>query len=320
MKIFAYLEQRPERTRHLLGLDVEELTALIDYLQHPQQSWNRPEDEEKRLRAKGGGAKPKLSFQQEVELTLFVLRQGVSFEVAGLMYGLSTTQAHTIFHRWQVRLRECLPASLFEEYERLGLELEEPEEGEVWVVDSWEQPRQRPQEKLEQKKHYSGKKRQHTFKGQLFVPVEHSEIIDVIPSVRGPSSDITLFRQQKQRFSQEQEFLGDKAYVGDEQVLTPTKKPKGGELTSEQKQRNKEISAPRIVVEHMIRRLKIFRIVQQRFRHHPSKHGDFISVVCALVRIRLGTLNLTHFAQALWPSQEEIRESDGEVAKMAFAS
>lgn len=40
----------------------------------------------------------------------------------------------------------------------------------------------------------------------------------------------------------EQRYLGDKAYVGDEQILTPTKTSKGGELSAQQKERNRELS------------------------------------------------------------------------------
>ncbi len=56
---------------------------------------------------------------------------------------------------------------------------------------------------------------------------------------RGPASDINLFRQQQAKFSTEQKFVGDKAYVGAARTTTPTKKPKGGELTTEQQEENK---------------------------------------------------------------------------------
>ncbi len=42
---------------------------------------------------------------------------------------------------------------------------------------------------------------------------------------RGPASDINLFRQQQAKFSNEQKFLGDKAYVGAARTTTPTNIP-----------------------------------------------------------------------------------------------
>ena len=47
-------------------------------------------------------------------------------------------------------------------------------------------------------------------------------------------------------------------------VKMPTKKPKGKELTPEQKQKNKEISSFRILVEHAIGGVKRCRIVKER--------------------------------------------------------
>ena len=49
-------------------------------------------------------------------------------------------------------------------------------------------------------------------------------------------------------------------------VLMPTKKPKGKELTAEQKLQNKEISSIRIIVEHAIGGVKIWRITKDTYR------------------------------------------------------
>lgn len=49
------------------------------------------------------------------------------------------------------------------------------------IVDSCEQPRQRPKGSEEQKKFYSGKKKSHTWKNQFIVTPNGQEIVDVIP-------------------------------------------------------------------------------------------------------------------------------------------
>ena len=43
-----------------------------------------------------------------------------------------------------------------------------------------------------------------------------------------------------------QEFVEDKAYVGAARTTTATKKPKGGELTSEQQEENKRCDPGRV--------------------------------------------------------------------------
>jgi hypothetical protein len=160
------------------------------------------------------------------------------------------------------------------------------------IVDSMEQPRERPGDNQEQKKYFSGKKKQHTFKNQIISMPEAREIVDVVVGVKGPTSDISLFRHQQQKFNAEQLFKGDKAYIGGRNISTPHKKPRNGELTAEQKGENKVFSSNRVFVEHMIRVVKIFRIASERFRLHTDIYEQIILTVCGLVRLRIGSLIL----------------------------
>jgi len=66
-------------------------------------------------------------------------------------------------------------------------------------------------------------------------------------------------------------MLPDLAYQGEDLIETPIKTPKNGKLTIDQKKENKEFSSKRILVEHRIRSVKIFRVVQERFRLNPLK-------------------------------------------------
>ena len=82
------------------------------------------------------------------------------------------------------------------------------------ILDSSEQPRQRPESSEEQKKWYSGKKKNHTFKNQLIVLPSGEDIVDIDVGCLGKTSDITLFRGRKSLFSEQQKFMRDKAYIG----------------------------------------------------------------------------------------------------------
>ena len=192
--------------------------------------------------------------------------------------------------------RELLPGSLLEELknqpQNQQMLLELLEEIEL-LVDSTEQDRQRPQNYQEQKKFFSGKQRAHTFKNSVISCSKGQDIIDVSVGARGPASDINLFRQQQAKFSPEQEFVGDKAYVGAARTTTPMKKPKGRELTTEQQEENQEISSRRIFIEHLIRRLKIFRIAAETFPLNPEHYKTVILTICGLVRLRLGTFSFS---------------------------
>jgi len=70
-------------------------------------------------------------------------------------------------------------------------------------------------------------------------------------------------------------------------IETPIKKPRNGELTIEQKDENQKFSSKRIFVEHRIRSVKIFRVVQDRFRLNSKKYEQVIMTICGLVRLRL---------------------------------
>jgi hypothetical protein len=65
------------------------------------------------------------------------------------------------------------------------------------------------------------------------------------------------------------------------ETVQPTKKPKGKELTAEQKQRNRSISQERITIEHSIGGVKIFRIVKDIVRLRSLEVRDKIMEVCS---------------------------------------
>jgi len=293
---FHYIQQYPKRTKQLLGISQEQFQQLLVQAKsrHSQQQAAR-EKNKVRLNAKGGGRKAKLSLDEEVCLCLFYLRQMPTFEVLGLHFGISKTEANDTFHYWLKLLRELLPASLFEQVEHhksdYALVVELLSQFRL-TVDSTEQPRERPGDDRAQRECFSGKKKQHTFKNQLITLPEGKDIVDVLVGANGPTSDINLFRIQQQKFDSEQSFEGDKAFVGGKNIKTPDKKPKKRELTDQQKAENKVLSSKRIFVEHVIRLLKIFRIARERFRLHSDTYEQVILTVCGLVRLRIGAFVL----------------------------
>ena len=57
-----------------------------------------------------------------------------------------------------------------------------------------------------------------------------------------------------------------KHILGELVIDTPDKKTRIQDITSEQKQENQKKARKRIVVEHLIRLVKNFRVVAERFR------------------------------------------------------
>ena len=82
------------------------------------------------------------------------------------------------------------------------------------------------------------------------------------------------------------ELLQDTGYQGyahkNITIIMPTKKPKGKELTQEQKDKNKEISSKRVLIEHVIGGVKILRIVKDEIRIYKETTRNLVmKTACA---------------------------------------
>ena len=154
--------------------------------------------------------------------------------------------------------------------------------------------------------YYSGKKKQFTLKTQFVTDGEH-HIEAISTSVAGTTHDKKLSDQVHtiERLPDGVEVDADKGYQGldkqvdlvtvhnaetDEQqqaprlsVRTPFKKPKGGDLTDEQKAFNRQLDSIRVPVEHCIGWVENWAIIATRFRCAHSIYTLVMRVVCGLV-------------------------------------
>ena len=94
--------------------------------------------------------------------------------------------------------------------------------------------------------------------------------------------------------------LGDKGYQSQahSEIISPHKKPKGGELTPEQRQENRQIAQQRIYVEHSIRRIRGWRILREDYRlgvglfPNDSIERRLLTCMCPLsTRVRVPLAN-----------------------------
>ena len=71
-------------------------------------------------------------------------------------------------------------------------------------------------------------------------------------------------------------------------ILMPIKKPKGKELTEEEKVHNKAISKVRVLIEHSISGVKRCRIVKDRLRNWKQEFADTVMLIaCGLHNLRI---------------------------------
>ncbi len=234
--VFDYIQKYPQRTKQLLGISHEQYQGLMKAaLEENIKIQTEKEKHKIRINSRGGGRKELLSSTQQVCLCLFYLRQIPTFEILGMLFGVSKSEAHITFHYWIKILRKILPPSLLEQVEDKEGDLiivQEVLTNFKLLVDSLEQPIERPSDNEKQKKFYSGKKKQHTLKNQLVSLPNGQDIVDVEVGFPGPTADINLFREQQNKFDEEQGFEADKAYQGGKNITTPHKKKRKRELNS----------------------------------------------------------------------------------------
>jgi len=220
-------------------------------------------------------------------MALLYLRHNVSHEVVGSFFSFSADTSENAFHDLVPIFRDLFPKEKWEAEKkwRKSESSWTPDDVERTIIDSFETPIPRPSLNDRQKRVYSGKKKRHTLKTQVITD-QNGEILDVNAGHRGPAADVKIYNQFPPAPPLESKpRLGDKAYVGAKpEVQTPRKKPKGGELTAEEKEENKRISSQRVRVEHGIRRIKAFRIMRDEYRHAMGLFPMVASAVIGLIQ------------------------------------
>ena len=101
--------------------------------------------------------------------------------------------------------------------------------------------------------------------------------------------DFKLFVQSRLAMHPQTECLADSGYLGlkksHNNSRLPAKKSKLHPLTREQKADNRRLSRERFVVEHIIRSVKIFRILAERYRNRRKRFGLRFNLIAALYNL-----------------------------------
>jgi hypothetical protein len=118
-----------------------------------------------------------------------------------------------------------------------------------------------------QKEYYSGKAHGHTLKAQV-VSDHDANLLDVSGLVPGSIHDYTIFKDSRWFRLLKDCVVGvDRAYTGIEEThpeaRVPYKKPKGGQLTKQQRAWNSKQASWRVFVEHAIAKLKQWKVVRR---------------------------------------------------------
>ncbi len=162
------------------------------------------------------------------------------------------------------------------------------EDAQALLIDATEQPVERPQRS--QVCYYSGKKKRHTIKNEVVI-TEAERIVSVSSSAPGTVHDITI-RRRGPPLPEGSNGYGDSGYQGYQEdhpdFDMPYKKPKKGKLTKVEKEYNHALSRFRVRVEHIIGRMKIFRILADRYRYPRSRHSVKFAIIASITNMLAG--------------------------------
>jgi len=276
---YERIKKKPQLFRQLTGVTVEKFNELLKQLEEEYEKWNKSRlNKRKRQRKIGGGNQFKLCLADKLLLTLMYYRLYITGDFLGFIFGLDESN----IGRNRKPIEEML-AKIFKIPED-KIEMQEDELLEIFF-DGTEQQINRPKKK--QKQYYSGKKKKHTVKYQIVVAKkkdtkkEKLRIISVSKKFKGKTHDKKMYDKTDVKKPPGVKGKGDQGYVGTDLEI-PHKKPKNGELTTEQKKYNRKLSSERICVEHAIGKMKIWRILAEKYRHKLSSHSIVMKNVAGL--------------------------------------
>ena len=107
----------------------------------------------------------------------------------------------------------------------------------------------------------------------------------------GSQHDFQLFKASQCTLSDQTCAIADAGYQGLARIhpnsQTPVKKSKLHPLTQEQKLANRRLSRKRILIENIIRKLKIFRLLSERYRNRRKRFGLRFNLIAAIYNLEL---------------------------------
>lgn len=281
----------------MTGLRVQEFEDLLnDVGEGYGQAEHKRLSRAKRQRAIGGGHPFELTFRDQVLLTVLWLRLYPTHEVLGYLFGVSDSTVSRLIRRVLPVLEQagCDTMRMPDPGKKKRRQLDDLLEGTpelAVIVDSFEQRVQRPRTRAAADPYYSGKKKQHTLKGQVAINEASGQVVDVADSVPGPTADLTLLQESHllERLPQGVGAIGDLGYIGMPALhpsglaATPRRKPRGKDRPPEDILYNQAFARRRIRVEHTIGRMRRYQCLTQTDRNHRTLHTQRTRAVAGLV-------------------------------------
>ena len=286
MSSYNELSKNPRKFLAMTGYTVEEFQALLPHFRVQFEEYVKTQtlDGKPRTQRQYSTYKnsPLPTIEDKLLFTLIYLKQGTTQEMHATLFGMHQPDANVWIHLLHPILNQALAA--LGELPVREAEAFNPEEQELYFLhDGTERPIPRPKDKDAQKKYYSGKKKRHTIKN-IVVTNPLCRILFLTRTCEGKKHDKKAADEAGYDFPDGSTLFQDAGFQGFTvagiTVVQPKKKPRGKELTSEDKEDNRAISKIRIRVEHAIGGVKRYRIVKDKIRNWKKGFRDQVMETC----------------------------------------
>jgi DDE superfamily endonuclease/Helix-turn-helix of DDE superfamily endonuclease len=284
------LRRSAETFRQLTGITPAAFDHLLaELLPRYERADARRKERAGRKRKPGAGRKHTLPLADRLLMLLMYYRTYTTHAVLGFLFGVDDSAVGRNINPLQPLL-----AGIFRIPER-RVELA-PDEIRELFFDATERAIPRPARG--QKRYYSGKKKRHTLKHQVVVVRRRKKpgpgakprrvrVAAVSAAFPGKTHDKKVYDQTRVVGPPGVRRTGDTGYVGTG-LGTPTRRPPKGILTARQKAGNRRVSKRRIVVEHGIGKMKVWRIAAERYRNPRRRHTLIMKNVAGLHNLMFG--------------------------------
>jgi len=293
---YQQLKHHPRALRAFTGLDQAEFEKLLTHFEMAYHAYRYDQHviKKSRKRRYGGGRKPHLTAMEDKLLfILFYFKVYPLQEVMAFLFETSQGRVNEWIHTLSIVLHMALG-------EAQALPVRDPKNLEQtlalclsvdFIIDGTERRIQRPHDATEQQEKYSGKKKAHTVKNNLIIDLEERLVRYLSQTFAGRIHDKRICDEEGYTFPPGCVLFKDTGFQGFEpdKVLTyqPKKKPRGQELSPEDKAENTMIASIRILVEHVIAGVKRCRIVHDVFRNTTAHFDDLVmEIACGLHNFR----------------------------------
>jgi hypothetical protein len=127
-------------------------------------------------------------------------------------------------------------------------------------------------------------------KSQIAVDKKTQKII-CTAYTNGKRHDFRFLKESKIRFQSDIMVMTDTGYIGLQKIHAktsmPKKRSKKNPLSAEDKRKNKNLSAQRVLNEHVIGKIKRFKIVADKYRNRRKRFGLRFNLIAGIYNYEL---------------------------------